>query len=68
MFTFSMLLFTSVVSAFTVEAENGSSTNPFGYRFTAIIATVCCLIGAVLFFYNEKKIMGKISERKREGN
>ena len=65
----SMLIFTSVVSAFTVEAESGSSTNPFGYRLTAIIATVCCLIGAVLFFfYNERKIMGKISARKREGN
>ena len=65
----SMLIFTSVVSAFTVEAESGSSTNPFGYRLTAIIATVFCLIGAVLFFfYNEKKIMGKISARKREGN
>ncbi len=56
----SMLVFTSVVSSFT---KNGG-TDPFGYRLTAIIATVCCLIGAVLFFfYNEKMIMGKLAEK-----
>lgn len=60
----SMLIFTSVVSAFTVEAAAGSTTDPFGYRLTAIIATVCCLAGAVLFFfYNEKLIMGKLAEK-----
>ena len=56
----SMLMFTSVVSAFASDA----GTDPFGYRLTAIIATVCCLIGAVLFFfYNEKLIMGKLNEK-----
>ncbi len=56
----SMLIFTSVVSSFT---SNGS-TNPFGYRLTAIIATVCCLFGAVLFFfYNERSIMGTLKEK-----
>ena len=60
----SMLIFTSVVSAFTLESAAGSSTDPFGYRLTAIIATVCCLAGAVLFFfYNEKLIMGKLAEK-----
>lgn len=64
----SMLIFTSVVSAFTVEAETGGSTDPFGYRLTAIIATVCCLIGAVLFFfYNEKMIMGKLAKKNGAG-
>ena len=62
----SMLIFTSVVSAFTVESAAGSSTDPFGYRLTAIIATVCCLAGAVLFFfYNEKLIMGKLAEKNK---
>lgn len=57
----SMLVFTSVVAAFTGEA----GVNPFGYRLTAIIATVFCLAGAVLFFfYNEKLIMGKLQEKK----
>lgn len=60
----SMLIFTSVVSAFTLESAAGSTTDPFGYRLTAIIATVCCLAGAVLFFfYNEKLIMGKLAEK-----
>ena len=62
----SMLIFTSVVSAFTAESATGSSTDPFGYRLTAIIATVCCLMGAVLFFfYNEKMIMGKLAEKNK---
>ena len=52
----SMLVFTSVVAMFA-----GST---FGYRLTAIIATVCCVAGAVLFFfYNEKLIMGKLLEK-----
>jgi GPH family glycoside/pentoside/hexuronide:cation symporter len=60
----SMLVFTSVVAAF----QKGTATDPFGYRLTAIIATVCCLCGAVLFFfYNEKLIMGKLA-RKNGGN
>ena len=46
-----LLVFTSVTASKT-EAS---------YRLTAVIATVCCLIGAVLFFlYNEKMIVGKI--------
>lgn len=58
----SMLVFTSVVACFTSDA----GINPFGYRLTAIIATVFCLFGAVMFFfYNEKLIMGKLAEKKR---
>lgn len=34
------------------------SQTELSYRITAIVATVCCLIGAVLFlFYNEKQVM-----------
>lgn len=59
----SMLVFTSVVAAYTTTVDGVSTVDSFGYRLTAIIAAVCCIIGAVLFFfYNEKKIMGKISE------
>ena len=47
----SLLIFTSV----TVSGTE------FSYRMTAIIATVCCLVGAVLFFlYNESSIMHTI--------
>ena len=48
----SLLVFTSM----TV------SQTEFSYRATAIVATVFCLIGAVLFLlYNEKLVMGKIT-------
>ena len=48
----SLLIFTSM----TVSGSE------FSYRATAIVATVFCVIGAVLFFlYNEKLVMGKIS-------
>ena len=37
------------------------SQTELSYRITAIVATVCCLIGAVLFlFYNEKQVMDTI--------
>ena len=50
-----MVVFTSV----TVTQTQGS------YRATAVIATVTCLIGALLFFlYNEKLILGKIMQLK----
>lgn len=46
-----LLVFTSVTI----------SQTEFSYRLTAIIATVFCFIGAVLFlFYNEKKVLEKI--------
>lgn len=50
-----MVVFTSV----TV------SETQMSYRATAIIATVTCLIGAVLFFlYNEKMILSRIGQLK----
>ena len=49
----SLLIFTSM----TVSGSE------FSYRATAIVATVFCVIGAILFFlYNEKLVMGKISK------
>ena len=60
----SMLVFTSVVAAFTTGSGQTSTVEPFGYRLTAIIATVFCIIGAVLFFfYDEKGVMKKIAEK-----
>ena len=56
--------FTSVVAAFTTGSGQTSTVEPFGYRLTAIIATVFCIIGAVLFFfYDEKGVMKKIAEK-----
>ncbi len=60
----SMLVFTSVVAAFTTGSGQTSTVEPFGYRLTAIIATVFCVIGAVLFFfYDEKGVMKKIAKK-----
>lgn len=60
----SMLVYTSV----TVSkiAEDGTAyVEASQYRTTAIIATVACLIGAVLFlFYGENRIMKRINELK----
>ena len=54
----SLLVFTSV----TVSGSELS------YRVTAIIATVCCVIGAALFFlYNEKSVMSVISSAEKDG-
>ena len=51
-----MVVFTSMTVAKT----------PASYRSTAVVATVTCLIGAGLFFlYNEKMILGRIEELKK---
>ena len=57
----SMLVYTSVTVAVTLE--NGEKyVAPAQYRTTAAIATGACLIGALLFFfYNEKGVLGKIN-------
>ena len=53
-----MVVFTSI----TVSGTEAS------YRTTAIVAFVTCLIGALIFFaYNEKMILGKIGALKKEG-
>ncbi|MBQ3860214.1 MAG: MFS transporter, partial [Clostridia bacterium] len=50
-----------LVTAFaTIGADTG-----LGYRITALAAAAVCLLGGVLFFfYNEKKIYGKILRKK----
>ena len=57
-----MLIFTSVAlinSDITDRADPGYG---LGYRITAIIATVLCLLGGIVFFrYNEKKVIDKIN-------
>ena len=52
-----MVTFTSLTVAGTKQS----------YRMTAIVAFITCFIGAVIFFtYNEKMILGKISELKEK--
>ena len=52
-----MVVFTSMTVAKTAAS----------YRSTAVVATVTCLIGAGLFFlYNEKMILGRIEELKKD--
>ena len=62
----SMVIYTSVtVKKLTESGE--TMTLPGQYRTVAVIATVTCLIGAVIFlFYKEKSILGKIETLKKE--
>ncbi len=56
-----MLIFTSVAS---ISKDTG-----LGYRLTAIIATVLCLLGSFVFLrYNEKKVMQKIEAAAENAN
>ena len=51
-----MLLFTSLALI---------GTNGFGYRVTAVVAAVLCVLGGiVLFSYNEKKVLSVIGAGK----
>ena len=61
----SMLIYTSVTVKHLVNGEKIVEESQ--YRTVAIIATVTCLIGAVLFFfYNENGILNKIKSLKGE--
>ncbi len=64
-----MLLFTSIAlinSEITDKADIGYG---LGYRLTAIIATVLCLLGGFVFFrYNEKKVIARIEAGNAENN
>ena len=56
-----MVVFTSMTVAQVVNGEK--IVLPGQYRATAVVATVTCLIGALLFLlYNEKMILGRIRE------
>ena len=56
-----MVVFTSMTVAQVVNGEK--IVLPGQYRATAVVATVTCLIGALLFLlYNEKMILSRIRE------
>ena len=61
-----VIVFTSLTA--TIDDSGAVQNAPaMNFRWTAIIATVACLIGAVIFlFYNENKILGRIDSLKRE--
>lgn len=57
-----MLMFTSI-SLINSEIEKGHSGYGLGYRLTAAIAAVLCLLGGIVFLrYNEKKVIDRIGE------
>ncbi|MBR4201185.1 MAG: MFS transporter [Oscillospiraceae bacterium] len=57
-----MLLFTSI-ALIGREIPKGESGYGLGYRLTALIAAVLCLLGGVVFLrYNEKKVLAEISK------
>jgi GPH family glycoside/pentoside/hexuronide:cation symporter len=57
--TLAMILFTSI----SIMGANG-----FGYRMTALVATVFCLVGGLVFTrYREQKVLGIIGAGTRRG-
>lgn len=57
-----MLMFTSI-ALINSDADKGSSGYGLGYRLTAILAAVLCLLGGLVFLrYNEKKVITRIEE------
>ena len=77
----SMVIYTSITAAAVTVLAGQSNTDSVSslapellkqvqtpYRTTAAVATVACLIGAIIFlFYNEKEIMSKIRALHKEG-
>ena len=57
-----MLIFTSV-ALINADIPSGEPGYGLGYRLTAIIATVLCLLGGIVFFrYNEKGVIARIAK------
>ena len=57
-----MLLFTSI-ALIGKDIAKGQSGYGSGYRLTAVIAAVLCMMGGIVFLrYNENKIIGRIME------
>lgn len=55
---FAMIVFSGVITF------GKSSQNDIGIRLTAFIAAITCLIGMIIFvFYNEKKVLDKLSDK-----
>ena len=60
-----MLLFTSI-ALIGREIPKGESGYGMGYRLTALIAAVLCLMGGIVFLrYNEKKVLDKIASAEK---
>ena len=56
-----MLIFTSVA---TIGKSSG-----LGYRLTAVIAAVLCLLGGIVFLkYNESQVLSRIKSNKEDNN
>ena len=61
-----MVLFTSMATIGS-SAASGTPGYGLGYRLTAFSAAVLCLLGGIVFlFYNEKKIISKITAPKED--
>jgi GPH family glycoside/pentoside/hexuronide:cation symporter len=61
-----MLLFTSI-KTINSDVPSGESGYGLGLRITAILATVLCLIGGLIFFrYNEKDVIAKLESANKE--
>ena len=64
-----MLAFTSlaIIGSSQDLTSNDLTASELGLRIVAIVAIVCCTLGAViLFFYDEKGVMKTIEENKKE--
>ena len=61
----SMLIYTSITVKHLVNGVEMVESSQ--YRTVTLIATITCLIGAVLFlFYDEKGVLGRIEELKMQ--
>ncbi len=57
-----MLMFTSI-ALINSDVRKGSSGYGLGYRLTAVLAAVLCLLGGLVFLkYDEKKVITNIEE------
>ncbi|MBR3667928.1 MAG: MFS transporter [Ruminococcus sp.] len=57
-----MLMFTSI-ALINSDVQKGSSGYGLGYRLTAVLAAVLCLLGGLVFLkYDEKKVITHIEE------
>ena len=57
-----MLMFTSI-ALINSDVKKGDSGYGLGYRLTALLAAILCLLGGIVFLrYNEKKVISRIEE------
>ena len=61
-----MLLFTSIALV-NSDVKKGETGYGLGYRLTAVIAAVLCLLGGLVFLkYDEKKVLKRIEEGRKD--